>query len=257
MGLFGKWFSKGEKKENSISVQDSLMRSVETVMKSNFKGQGFSFEDKILRIWVTDSLRHESLQSSDFVESLRYHLDSQLGLVFLMVELSAGPLPEGNSFTPLGEGVYMEICTKTVAARVRKAEVVALKNHGSLKKKKYVLDSSEIEKMPAMRYNIGAGEYPELSGRFRCNHIAIDDNLESPEYERNKYVSRTHAYIRFSAKDGFMLQAEPEGTPLAGMKTCILRGDLVIEVDDVVPQPLMNGDCIELSKSVRLLFNVL
>lgn len=256
MGFIRTLFSKGTAKENSISTQDSLMKSVENIMKSNFKGQGNSLSDKILRIWVNDNLRYESLKSSDFVDSLRYYLDSQLGLAFSAVELVPGPLPEDSAFTGLSENIYMEVCAKTVAARVQKAEIIAIKNHGSLKKKKYVLDSSEIEKLPSKRYNIGVGEYPQLSGRFRCNHIAVDDDLESPDYEHNKYVSRTHAYIRFSCKDGFMLQAEPEGTPLAGMKTCIIRADQVIEVDDVVPQPLCNGDCIELSKSVRLLFNV-
>jgi hypothetical protein len=171
MGFLGKLFSKGERKENSISTQDSLMKSVENVMRTNFKGQGTALADKLLRIWVDDDLRYESLKSSDFVESLRYHLDTQMGLTFAVVELCAGPLPKDNAFTSLGESVYMEVCSKTVAARVRKAEIVALKNHGSLKKKKYVLDSSQIENLPSMRYNIGSGEYPELSGRFRCNQI--------------------------------------------------------------------------------------
>ena len=82
MGFLGKLFFKGEKKENSISAHDTLMKSVENVMRTNFKGQGSSLADKILRIWVDDSLRYESLKSSDFVESLRYHLDSQMGLTF-------------------------------------------------------------------------------------------------------------------------------------------------------------------------------
>ena len=231
------------------------MRAVESVMKSNFKGQDVAFGDKILRIWVADNIRYESLQSSDFIETLRYHLDSQMGLVFSGVELCQGPLPEDHDLTSLGDSVYMELCSKGSSARVKKAEIFALKNYGSLKQEKYILDSTQIAELPSQRYNIGAGEYPDLNGRFRCNQIAIDDDPESVGYEQNKYVSRTHAYIRFSPKDGFMLQAEPEGTPLAGMKTRILRGSLVIEVDDVVPQPLISGDCIELSRHVRLIFN--
>ena len=54
-----------------------------------------------------------------------------------------------------------------------------------------------------------------------------------------------------------MLQAEPQGTIKAGMRTRILRDEAEIEVDDMVPQPLRNGDCIELSKNVRLIFKVL
>ena len=54
-----------------------------------------------------------------------------------------------------------------------------------------------------------------------------------------------------------MLHAETEGTVLAGMRTRILRDEEMIDVDNVVPQPLKNGDCIELSRNVRLMFNVL
>ena len=140
---------------------------------------------------------------------------------------------------------------------MKQAEITALKNYGSLKMDRYELDSLSIEELPSKRYNIGAGEYPDLSGRFRCNHIAIDDDPESEGYERNKHVSRTHAYIRYNPDNGFMLQAEPEGTVKAGMRTRILRENMEIDVDDIVPQPLRNGDCIELSKNVRLIFKVL
>lgn len=256
MGIFDGLFSKKSKVENSISEHDALMRAVENVMKKNFKGQNFSFSQKVLRLWVTDNLRYESLNTSNFVNDLRYRLDSQIGLNFSSIELHLGKLPQVHDFTELDACVFMEICSIIESADVRKAEITALPNYGSLMVEKYLLDSEDISHLPSQRYNIGAGEYPDLNGRLRCNHIAVDDDVHSPGFERNKYVSRTHAYIRFSSTCGFMLQAEAEGTAKAGMRTRILRGEEIIEVDDLVPQPLKNGDCIELNKNVRLMFKV-
>ena len=243
--------------DNSISMQEELTNSIMKVMKNNFKGQSFSLNDKILRIWILDNIKYESLQESDYAASLFTHLDAQMGLVFSKIELNQGPLPDNHGFASLGNSVYLEICQKTLPNRARKAELFAIPNYGSLKMEKYVLDSVEIEGMASRRYNIGAGEYPDVRGRFRHNHIAIDDDPDSAGYERNKYVSRTHAYIRYSVKDGFLLQAEPEGTPKADKGTRIYRDEVTIDVDDVVAQPLKDGDCIELSKNVRLMFKVL
>lgn len=253
MGFFKKYTSK----ENCISKEDSLKQSVELVLKKNYKGGRFSFDDKILRIWVTDIVQYDSLKESGFVNDLVIYLDGQLGINFSGIEICRGPLPESHDFAKLDECSYMDIFTKSRPVRMKKAEITALKNYGSLKMDRYELDSLSIEELPSKRYNIGAGEYPDLSGRFRCNHIAIDDDPESEGYERNKHVSRTHAYIRYNPDNGFMLQAEPEGTVKAGMRTRILRENMEIDVDDIVPQPLRNGDCIELSKNVRLIFKVL
>lgn len=251
------WFSRKNSKENCISKEDSLKNSIEQILKKNYRGGNFSFGDKILRIWVTDIVRFDSLRESDFRNDLIIYLDGQMGINFADVEICRGPLPESHDFSMIEADTYMDIYAKTRPVLMRKAEVFALKNYGTLKQDKYELDSSAIEDLPSKRYNIGVGEYPDLSGRFRCNHIAIDDDPESEGYERNKYVSRTHAFIRYNADNGFMLQAEPEGTVKAGMRTRILRDNVEIDVDDVVPQPLKNGDCIELSKNVRLIFKVL
>lgn len=253
MGFFRKFTSE----ENCISKEDSLKQAIELVMKKNYRGGSFSFADKILRIWVTDAVQYDSLKESGFINELVVYLDGQMGINFAGVEICRGPLPESHDFVKLDDCVYMDICTRSRPVRMRKAEISALKNYGTLKVEKYELDSMSIEELPSKRYNIGAGEYPDISGRFRCNHIAIDDDPESEGYERNRHVSRTHAYIRYDADNGFMLQAEPQGTVKAGMRTRILREDMVIDVDDMVPQPLRNGDCIELSRNVRLIFKVL
>lgn len=261
MGIFDKVFAsllgRNNSGDNCISRQDNLKRMIELVLNKNYKGDSFSFDDKILRILITDSVQYHSLVGSGFKTDLIIYLDGQMGISFADVDIYTGPLPQAHNMSQLDECAYMDICTKERPVQKRRAEIFVQRNYGTLKMDKYELDSEVINELPSKRYNIGAGEYPEIAGRFRQNHIAIDDDPESEGYERNKHVSRTHAYIRYSAENGFLLQAEPEGTVKSGMRTRILRADTEIEVDDVVPQPLHNGDCIELSKNVRLIFKVL
>jgi hypothetical protein len=241
---------------NSIENQAALMKSIEKTLKSYYKGQQFSFSDKILKIWVTDGLLFNSLRESDFVTELKSYLDNELGAVFSSVELRPGPLPAQHDFTQINDTAYIELYGEVVIINSIKAEIRSLPYYGSLKKERYVFSSMEIEKTPSQRYNIGIGEYPEVKG-FRQNHIAVDDDPESPEFSKNRYVSRKHAFIRYSLETGFLLQAEFEGTQKAGKRTRILREEQIIEVDDVVAQPLKDGDCIELSKNVRFMFKII
>lgn len=247
---------KNEPVGNSIDNQSALMKAVEKTLKGYYKGQQHSFADKTLKIWVTDNLQYDSLSQTNFVSALISYLDNELGAIFSAVEMCQGPLPESHGFTKLNETVFLELCSIVKKSVGRNAEIISLPNYGSLKKERYVLDTLEIEKMPSKRYNIGIGEYPEVKG-FRQNHIAVDDNPECPEFNRNRYVSRKHAYIRYSLDAGFLLQAEYEGTQKAGKRTRILRDEQIIEVDDIVAQPLRDGDCIELSKNVRFMFNTI
>jgi hypothetical protein len=265
--ILGKLFGGGAKNtdgsdnissnENSISNQANLIQNIELILKKNYRGNNFMFDDRILRIWVIDGIQYDALRESSFKNDLIMHMDNLHGAIFAGVEVCSGPLPDQHGFTKVDEGIFLEVCRPEVHEKVLKAEITVLRNYGTLVEDRYVLDSSVIETMQLQRYNIGAGESPEVSGRFRCNHIAVDDRADSEGFERNKYVSRTHAYIRFNKSKGFMLQAEPEGTIKAGKRTRILRPDGFVEVDDIVPQPLMDGDCIELNKSVRLMFKII
>ena len=241
---------------NSINNQANLMGTIEKVLKGYYKGQKYSFTDKILSVWVLDGILLDSLRESKFTDELAIYLDNEMDACFTTIELHQGPIPAKNNFTKVNNDVYLEICSKTRPVLTGKAEIMALPKYGSLLKKKYVLDSQELEKMPSQRYNIGISEYPNLN-IFRQNHIVIDDDPNNPEFDKNKYVSRKHAYIRYSQEEGFLLQAELEGTNKAGKRTRILRDDMIVDVDEVVAQPLKDGDCIELSKNVRLIFKVL
>lgn len=124
---------------------------------------------------------------------------------------------------------------------------------GSLLQEQYLLSSDDMKKKMLTSYNIGSGQFPRIPTGYRENHIAIDDNPNSPMAEKNKYVSRMHAHIGFSEKFGFYLQVEKDGTRLMGKRTRIFRGEEKIECDN--PQakiPLQTGDLIELGKAVVL-----
>lgn len=242
--------------KNSIENQAALMKAIEKTLKGYYKGQKYSFSDKILKIWITDGLQYNSLRESDFVGEVVNFLDNELGALFSSVELHPGPIPAQHDFTQINETAYIELRFAASTDYSRNAEIISVPNYGSLKKERYVLDAIEIEETPSKRYNIGIGEYPEVKG-FRHNHIAVDDDPESPQFIRNRYVSRKHAFIRYSVDAGFLLQAEFDGTQKAGKRTRIIRDDLIIDVDDVVAQPLKDGDCIELSKNVRFMFKTL
>lgn len=136
-----------------------------------------------------------------------------------------------------------------------KATITIFGNAGSLLQEQYILSSDEMKKKAITAYNIGAGQFPVTSEGYRENHIAIDDNPDSPMVEKNKYVSRMHARIGFSEKFGFYLQVERDGTRLMGKRTRIFRGEEKVECDNPSAKiPLQSGDLIELGKSVVLKF---
>ena len=92
---------------------------------------------------------------------------------------------------------------------------------------------------------------------MRKNHIVINDDPNDLAFVKNKYVSRSHAHIDYDEDYGFRLFVEQNGTAMAGKRTRIIRGDKVLELNNtLVPEPLIDGDIIELSKNVLLLFEV-
>ncbi|MDE5639690.1 MAG: hypothetical protein K2I47_07910, partial [Odoribacter sp.] len=146
---------------------------------------------------------------------------------------------------------------KPIAKAIRKAIILPVENCGStIDPEGYRLDSETITQLPNSRYNIGAGKHPMVAdGSHRENQIAIDDDPNSSEYDKNKYVSRSHANISFSEEFGFMLNVEPSGTRIAKKRTHVYRGSEKIELNNpLVLVPLKHGDYIILSKFVHLQF---
>ena len=101
MGIFDKVFAslrggknagdsghdKAAANENCISRQDNLKRMIELLLKKNYKGGNFSFDDKILRILITDSVQYYSLVESGFKTDLIIYLDGQMGVNFAEIDI--------------------------------------------------------------------------------------------------------------------------------------------------------------------------
>lgn len=210
---------------------------------------------KRMRLYISDSLLFHQFTPS-VADRLRQYLEEQRGYAFAAIDTRLGP-PDGvPGAVPVTEGVWLSVveeCQETQAPVVRRAVLTVVDGCGTLLGDPVTLDPGNH------RYPIGLGEYPEVGGgRIRHNRIAIDDNPELPAFERfNKYVSRTHAHIDYTDKNGFVLVVEPNGTRQRGKRTEVIRhGDgTVLELDSpLVPVPLYDGDCIVLNRAVRLAF---
>lgn len=242
--------------DNSINKKGKLLTAIITAFKSNYLGQQVSFNNKSLTIWVQDNLFYNSIIDSNFKSELATSLNVELGITFGTIEIKSENIPEGLKLTEIQPNVFLQISDISSVQKVKSAKIYPVNGNGSTLDAVYVLDSQEIQKMPNARYNIGVGRHPIMSDNsHRENYIAIDDNPNSLEFNKNRYVSRAHAYISFSDKHGFLLHVEHGGTRAAQKRTHIHRGGDKIELNNVlIPEPLKSGDYIVLSKYVHLLF---
>ena len=241
--------------QNSIEKKNNLVRFIILLLQSNYRGEQHSMKDKMLSISILDSMFYDSVNSSDFKKLLETSISDELGMVFNRIEIKDELFVDIN-MSELFSNVYIGIKPTQDHNTIRKAIILPVENNGSTISTEYFLDSEEIVKLPNCRYNIGAGKHPVLADNsYRENHIAIDDDPNSCEYAKNKYVSRSHANISYSEELGFLLNVEYGGSRAAQKRTYIHRGNEKIELNNtLVPVPLRNGDYIVLSKYVYLLF---
>lgn len=242
--------------QNAIEKKDNLINAVIALLNSNYRGEQHSMEDKMLSIFILDGIFYDSVKDSDFKSELTTAISDELGLVFNRIEIKQGPLPSNENTTELLSKVYIGVKSIQKVKTIRKAVICPVVNNGSTIKSEYYLDSKEIATLPNGRYNIGAGENPIMADNsHRRNDIAINDDSNTGEFEKNKYVSRAHANITYSEDYGFVLHVEFGGTRAAQKRTHIQRGNEKIELDNtLIPVPLKDGDYIVLSKYVHLLF---
>ena len=248
--------------DNPIDTEEKILNAILNIFNSVYKNRNKDIDNKIFTLWILDNLLSEMITKQEFSDHLITMLaDEGYNTEWNAVKLEKPPLD--NTFTPIINGVLMQIEKKRVVATIKdkpirkKAKISVVNNKGALLRKVYTLDSEKQQ-----RYNIGVGECPYNSGgSFRENHIAIDDNVDSPEYQNNKRVSRAHAYIGFCTINGFYLQVEVGGSKVhSGNRTRIFRenGNQIIELDNItLPVPLLDGDIIELGKAVCLRFKII
>lgn len=243
----------------AIEKKDNLIRAVVDRLLRNFKGEQHSMAGKSLYLHISDSILKESLTAGDFMENLEAAIADELGLKFDKIIIDDAPTASDTDAVRLFGDAHMAIRSARGGRAVRRARLTPVEGKGSTLCSEYILTEEEIMNLPGRCYNIGIGSTPAVVGAVRrINHIAIDDNPASPDYDANKFVSRQHAAVTYSKESGFMLKAESGGTRVAGKRTHILRDNNLVElVNPMIQMPLHDGDIIVLSKNVYLLFEEL
>lgn len=243
------------KSNNSIDKKGDLLNAVISTLKSNYAGTKISLKEYSLSLWIDDNLFYNSLMLDKFQDVLITTIIDELGIEFGSFEINSGTISD-SSITKIMDCCYLNIQPIMSVQAVSKAIISQVQGNGSLISECISLDSNEILGLPGKRYNIGSGKCPVMSDNsHRENQIAIDDDLSSIEFDKNKYVSRAHAHISYDNEHGFLLHVEPGGTRAAQKRTHIHRDGEMIELNNIlIPAPLQDGDYIVLSKYVHLLF---
>lgn len=242
---------------SQIECKNELIKSVEKTLSRLIEEKDYTKGKKLI-IWLdTDQLSFDSYNTSEYEQTILRNLVNEHGYFFDAVGLCIGMPDAKLRATRIGrnEKEYIQIISSEpeVVCNHSKAKICVVGSFGSLVDGEYFLSVDDMKNRRITAYNIGSGRFPKLKSGFRENHIAIDDNPDSPMIEQNKYVSRMHAHIGFSERFGFYLQVEIDGTRLMGKRTRIFRGLEVIECDSPnVKNYLKDNDIIELGKAVKL-----
>lgn len=255
--ISGRENNNSPQEKQQVENRDALIRSVINTLKSVVEYKDTTIGKKLV-VWLAcDQITFGNYDTEQYRQQTLSALVNESGYGFDEVVFNIGVPSEELHATRIGQNnlEFLQILARETFKEVKtcKAIISIFGNAGSLLQEQYLLSSDEMKKKMITAYNIGSGQFPQIPTGYRENHIAIDDNPNSPMAEKNKYVSRMHAHIGFSEKFGFYLQVEKDGTRLMGKRTRIFRGEEKIECDN--PQakiPLQTGDLIELGKAVVL-----
>ena len=251
-----------ERQDYQVESKEHLRCSIVSTLTKRIEDRE-STNGKELVIWLDcDQMTFMAYDTEAYKQQVLSALSNERGFGFELVSFCIGKPAEELHATRIGNNSHEQMqikepCVATEQTVACNATVSIFGNAGSLLQERYILSSEEMKQKMLPAYNIGAGQFPVIPNGYRENHIAIDDNPNSPMCAKNQYVSRMHAHIGFSDKYGFYLQVEPDGTRLMGKRTRIFRGEEKIECDNPhVKVPMHNGDMIELGKAVVLRFEL-
>lgn len=246
----------------TLDDRELMLRNVVSTLAKRIEFRN-AMDGKKLVLWLDcDQLTFSAYDNESYRQQMLSALVNEKGFEFDQVAFSLGkPAPELHA-TQIGDNdlEYLQVVeNEKVPEPVScKAVISIFGEAGSLVQDKYILSPEDMKEKMIPCYNIGAGKFPKIPTGYRENHIAIDDNPDSPMVEKNKFVSRMHAHIGFSDKFGFYFQVEKDGTRLLGKRTRIFRGEEKIECETPEAKiPLQDGDLIELGKAVVLRYKQL
>lgn len=257
--------------KNAIDTEDKLYRSILNALRPHFQG-GKTLNKSLLCVLVDDihlkMTFSESINDGTFSAKLKERIYTEWGIEFAKIEVSTTRYDD-LEYAPAIDGMiyyYVAPYDPNKKSVERPKDIVkhatisvyAPTGYGSLKQNRYILHAQEVSRLPGGQCNIGAGNSCNIGGIMRTNHIAIDDAETSPEFERNKYVSRAHAHIKYDPRMGFILFADKRGLKISGKRTQVLTGDVKKELTSTFMYHILHdGDIIILSKNVSLIFNTI
>ena len=233
---------------DNINFESKLKSQISKVLKTILMGKQEDTSQTFLIIGVVDTNMFSSLRSSDFINDLRDYLANNDGFCFAKIEL-VDYVEENWTGIEEYKSISLFLAKQKKPQNSRQSATISIfSNTGSLKQDSYKLDSDD-----EALYLIGRGE------ETRENDIVIDDSQDSTFWNNNKYVRSAHAHITYQTDEGYLLWADPNGTPVYGSRTRIIRKGIEVPIDlrtAGVPQQLIDGDKIELGKHVKLLFKI-
>lgn len=195
----------------------------------------------------------------DFISQLRLALDNNLLQYIGIKELDAkiitiDQLDQYDANPVVKDSMYLSWGKKQlpIAETPHVAQISVTQQRGSLFNDIVTLDSS-INTI----WHIGRGLYSNRGNVSRQNQIAIRDDDEAL-MEVNRHVSSSQADILFVPRKGFFIKACAGGCrSMGGVATKIINEFMTTELKDTITMyPLVDGDVIELGKSVNLLFKL-
>lgn len=239
-----------------IDLQQRMTEDITANIRTLLKTSNFHPEEYTLALYINDALTYQSCLSAAYKRSVEERLSMEYNCTFKKIVINQGIPPTDLARYAITGDAYLTLEKGRRITGTNKARIKALGGNGSLIDNEFILDSQELDELPGKRYNIGIGKTPKLDiGIIRINHIAIDDNPNIPEFSMNKYVSRSHAHIRYKDTEGFILYVEEGGTPVCGKRTMVYRNGKPFRMDVAgMGLPLQHGDQVVLSKQVILYF---
>ena len=249
------------KTSNVIDKKEILKNAIVGTLSNNLKGQSADMSDKTLVIHGVDSLFYNSINNAEFIEELVLKINNEIGVVFSGVSVLNDNVGDESAYTKVIDNIYMEIRSEKIRQESlgKKAVFTVLNGRGSLIGGEAVIDTSNVVGSLKYNFNIGRGRQSELSdGSFRENCVAVDDNVDCPEYVYNQNVSRCHAHVKYEEGKGFYLYVEAGGCQMSGNRTRIYRGGIMVnDLNNIkLPFKLEDGDVMELGKTVNLLVKI-
>jgi len=242
-----------KKEQDYIKLADDTVKEIVNWVDRLIETTRIQPQEHELHVYIDDNLLYHACKNQLFEEQLEERMYMDKNYSFNRYILHEGNSDDDGTITQVNPFVCIRIQPKQAIIPTDHATIQILEGNGSIIGDIIELDAAYCQNTP---YKIGVSLKPRLdNGCIRFNQIAIDDDVNSPFYNQNKYVSRAHAHIKYDS-DGFVLCVEIGGTPLRGKRTAIFRDSKEIRLDQPgMCVPLKDGDQIILSRNVILIFN--